>query len=349
MIIFEVSQRYTAVASGALVLGILTLLPVPALGCASCGCTLSSDAALGYSATSGWRLNIEYDYINQNELRSGSRKASPEQVVNNPADPALGGGEIEHTTQNRYTTVSVTYSPSSNWHFDLRVPYIQRDHSTFGQQSMPFTSAESAPDQLSSAHVAGLGDMKLIASYQGFLPTHNLGVQLGLKLPTGSYGSAVLFKEGPGAGEPMDNSLQAGTGSTDIILGSYYHTAISQDFDAFVTGQVQAAVTHSPTQWGNDFRPGNQGTVSFGLRYEDNPKVIPGLQVNVYRKAADQGALADTANTAGTVVYLSPGLTLRVSTRTHVYGFVQMPVYRNLDGYQLVPQWTASGGLSVSF
>jgi len=334
---------------GVLAAVVLFALPPSAWACATCGCTLSSDAALGYSATSGWRLNAEYDYIDQDELRGGTRTATPERVVNQPSNPALGGGEIEHNTTNRYLTLGLTYSPNADWHLDLRVPYVDRDHSTYGQQQQPYTQSESAPDQLSNAHVAGLGDIKLIASYQGFLPTHNLGVQLGLKLPTGSYGTQVNFYNGPGAGTPLDTSLQAGTGSTDVIIGAYYHQAISQDFDAFISAQFQSAVAHAPDQPGNDYRPGNSATVSFGLRYEENPRVIPGLQINLYRKSADQGALADTTDTAGTVAYLSPGLTVRAARQLHLYGFVQVPVYSNLSGYQLFPHWTASAGLSYAF
>lgn len=333
-------------APGAVACGLLAMLPLPVWACATCGCTLSSDAAMGYSATSGWRLSAQYDYINQDTLRSGTRSATPAELVNQPSNPSLGGGEIEHGTLNRYLTLGVTYSPNSNWRYDLRVPYIDRDHSTYGQQQSPYTPSQTAPDQLSFAHVSGLGDVKLIASYQGFLPTHNLGVQLGLKLPTGTYGSANLFRNGPGAGSPLDNSLQAGTGSTDVIVGSYYHQAISQDFDAFASGQFQSAISHAPNDPGNDYRPGNSTTVSVGLRYAANPKVMPALQLNVFRKSADQGALADTTDTAGTVAYLSPGLTVRVAPGLHAYGFVQVPLYSNLSGYQLFPRWTASVGLS---
>jgi hypothetical protein len=333
----------------ATVAAIALVSPLPAWACATCGCTLSADAAMGYSATSGWRLNLEYDYIDQDELRSGTHGASAAQVVNQPSDPSLGGGEIEHSTLNRYLTVGLTYSPSAAWHFDVRIPYIERDHSTFGQQQQPYAPADTAPDQLSSARVSGVGDAKLIATYQGFLPTHNFGVQLGIKLPTGNYGTRVDFTTGPAAGTPLDASLQAGTGSTDVVVGAYYYQPISQNFDAFINGQFQSAVAHAPSQPGNDYRPGNSTTVSFGLRYERDPRWIPGLQVNVFRKAADQGALADTTDTAGTVAYLSPGLTVRAARRLHVYGFVQVPVYSRLDGYQLFPHWTASAGLSYAF
>jgi hypothetical protein len=339
------STRPAAAIALALVAGI----PSAASACATCGCTLSSDAATGFSTTSGWRLSFQYDYIDQDTLRSGTRSANPSQVVDAPSDPALGGGEIEHQTVNRYLTVGVSYSPDADWRFDLRVPYIERDHSTYGQQQQPYTPADTAPSQLSTGHLAGLGDIKLLANYQGFLPTHNLGIQIGIKLPTGAYGTAINFDSGPAAGTPVDASLQPGTGSTDIIVGAYYHTAISQDFDVFASAQFQSAMQHAPNQPGNDYRPGNSETVSFGIRYEDDPRIVPAVQLNLYHKSADQGALADTTDTAGTVAYLSPGVTARITPHVHVFGFVQVPVYSNLDGYQLFPHWTASAGVSYGF
>src|SRR5256885_10426504 len=88
---------------------------------------------------------------------------------------------------------------------------------------------------------------------------------------------------------------------------------------------------------------------SFGLRYEAHPQWVPQLQVNLLRKSADQGALADTPDTAGTVAYLSPGLTLHVMGNLHLYAFAQIPVYARLDGYQLFPHWTATVGGSYAF
>src|SRR5580658_7880444 len=109
-------------------------LPGPLWACATCGCTVNADAVMGYSTASGWRLNIEYDYIDQDQLRSGTGTASPAEVVNNPSDPALGGGEIENQTLNRYLRIGLSYQPDANWNFGVSVPYILRDHSTFGQQ-----------------------------------------------------------------------------------------------------------------------------------------------------------------------------------------------------------------------
>jgi hypothetical protein len=308
--------------------------PHRASACATCGCTLSADAAMGYSAAPGWRMTFEYDYINQDQLRSGTHTASG----------VPDGQELEHDTLNRYFTTGLSYSPNSSWNVALLVPEVDRTHSTYGT----FDSTQPLPD-LSNSRSSSLGDVKLIGSYQGLLPTHNLGIQLGVKLPTGHYGTAVDFYSGPNAGTPLDASLQPGTGSTDVIVGAYYYRAISQDFDAFVNGQYQAAVRHHLDEPGNDYRPGNSTTLSFGLRYEGSPQWVPQLQVNVAHKSPDQGALADVQNTAGTVLYLSPGLTARVLAPLHVFAFVQLPVYSNLYGTQLFPRFTASVGASYAF
>jgi len=338
---------------------VASLLVVPlAHACATCGCTLSTDAATGYSTQSGWRVNLEYAYLDQDELRHGGGGATGERAVDEPSDPALDGGEIEKNTTNRYVNLGISYRPNADWAFSMLLPYVQRDHSTFGVHSRPFSPADVAPDQLSRASVSGIGDVRLIAAYQGFLPTRNLGVLAGVKLPTGRYGGEtdggvltghpVLFKTGPLAGDALDTSLQAGSGSTDAIIGAYWYQPVSQNFDAFINGQLQAAVSERMHAPGRDFRPGNQTTLNVGLRYEAHASWVPQLQLNLLRKSADQGAFADRTNTAGTVAYVSPGVSVSLRGNVQAYGFVQLPVYSHLDGYQLFPRWTATVGLSVA-
>jgi hypothetical protein len=274
---------------------------------------------------------------------------------------AGGSQEVERQTINRYLTLSLSYAPNSDWNLRLLVPYIDRSHTTYGPSTSPLT-----PDDVSGSSLTGLGDIKFVTSYQGLLPTHNLGVQFGVKLPTGNYGGSnadgtgvvghnpIAFNSGPISQNPspgnlVDTSLQPGNGSTDLLVGVYYFQPVSQNFDAFAVGQFQAAVAHSLDQPGQDFRPGNATTMTFGVRYEADPNFVPQLQINVFHKSHDQGALADNIDTIGTVAYLSPGVTAVVMKNLQVFGFVQVPVYSNLQGYQLFPRWTASAGLTYSF
>ncbi|HUJ88319.1 MAG TPA: transporter, partial [Burkholderiales bacterium] len=191
---------------------VAALISRSAFACATCGCTLSADAAMGYSATSGWSVNLMYSYINQDQLRRGSSSVSPAQVVNDPTT-----GELEHDTINRQLTVGVTYSPNADWHLNLQIPYLIRSHSSYTDTtSAPFDDSQLDPANLSSSRSSSLGDVKFIASYQGLLATHNFGLQLGVKLPTGNYGgpdasgtgtvgrNPVYFSSGPSAGELLD-------------------------------------------------------------------------------------------------------------------------------------------------
>lgn len=317
----------------AVVLGVC-VGPLSSWACATCGCTLNADAAMGYGTLEGWRLGFEYDYIHQDELRSGTR------AVGGVPD----GDELEHDTLNRYLTVSLDYSPNPDWNVSLRVPYVIRTHSTYGD----YTQGEELPP-LSDSRSSSLGDVKLIGSYQGLLETHNLGVQLGLKLPTGQYGTDVNFRSGPAAGTPIDASLQPGTGSTDLIVGAYYFQAVSENFQLYANAQFQSAVTSKQDHPGNDFRPGNTTTVSFGVRYEKYMDWVPQLQMNLLHKSVDQGALADITDTAGYVVYVSPGLAARPWKSLTVFGFAQVPVYSDLVGYQLFPKYTFSVGANYAF
>ena len=315
--------------------GLSLIAAAPAAwACATCGCTLSADAAMGYMSDPGWRMNLEYDYLHQDELRDGTH----------PVSGVPDGAELERDTLNRYITADLNYRPNADWNIDLKVPYVVRTHSTYGD----FYAGQPLP-AVSDSRSSSLGDIKLIGSYQGFLPARNLGLQLGVKLPTGRYGTDVDFDGGPKAGTALDASLQPGTGSTDLIVGAFYYRPITENFDFVINGQFQDAVKERLDQPGNDYRPGNSVTLSAGVRYEAHPSWSPQLQLNLLHKSADRGALADLPDTVGTVLYVSPGVSARVSNRLQAYGFAQLPVYSNLDGYQLFPRFTVSVGLSYSF
>ncbi len=237
----------------------------------------------------------------------------------------------------------------------MLLPYIDRSHSTYGASMNPLT-----PDKVSGASVGTFGDMRFITSYQGFLPTHNLGFQLGLILPTGDYGgpdaagtgtvgrNPVAFNSGPNSqipspGNLLDTSLQAGAGATDLIVGAYYYQAVSQNFDAFINGQFQAALWHKLDQPGEDYhRQYFQCELRRTLRGEPHGRSAAAIQH--HQQAHDTECLPTPFPQAARSYFLSPGLSVSVAHDVQVYAFVQLPIYSNLTGYQLFPHWTGSGG-----
>ncbi len=307
--------------------GALALLPVSALACSSCGCTLSSDwDSQGYAVASGFRLDLRYDFLDQSQLRSGTgsvRRAD----FSPPQDR-----EIEQGTLNRYTTLGVDYSPDAAWGVNLQLPWIDRSHQTIA----------AGDTAVSSSFSRGIGDARVIARYQGFTPQHDVGIQFGLKLPTGRHDD--VFASGPQAGEALDRGLQPGSGTTDLLLGAYKFGAINQDFDWFAQGMLQIALNSR-----DDYRTGASLNANAGLRYMVNPGFTPQLQINARVVRRDSGAQADVENSGGSLIDLSPGITARINDRLHAYGFMQVPVYQRVNGFQLAPRWTTSIGLRYAF
>lgn len=329
------------VLAGVALITVAAAAPSSAWACSSCGCTLSSDwDSQGFSTQPGFKFDLRYDYINQDQLRSGRNKISPEaasQIVNDD-----GPQEVEQYTKNRYTTLAIDYSAASAWGVNVQVPHVNRSHATLGTGS----DGVSPADEAYESHTSSLGDIKVVGRYQGFTPQRNLGALLGLKLPTGSHTKTGTSTDPNALGEPalIDPGLQPGTGTTDLIAGVYYFDAINQDWDYFAQGTVQTALNEK-----DDYKPGTGYNLNGGIRYMGWDAATPQLQINFRHALHDTGAAADTVSTGGTLVYLSPGVVVPVAKTASLYGFVQLPIYQDVRGVQLTPKYTFSVGAHFSF
>ncbi len=310
--------------------------------CASCGCTLNTDwENLNPSSSSGLKFDLRYDYLDQDQLRSGTHTISPaaaSQVVNN-GDPQ----EVEKDTKNHYVTLSGDYSVKSGWGVNVQFPYIFRSHSTLGTASDGITAG--AGGEQYDSKTSNFGDLKIIGRYQGFTPQHNLGVLFGVKLPTGSHTETGISTDPTELGSVgIDRGLQPGTGTTDGIIGAFYSDRLSKNFGYSVNALYQSAFNDR-----DQYRPGNGTNLNVALRFMGNPNYMPILQLNARYVEHDTGAQADIYSTGGTLIYLSPGITAPINKFTSVYSFVQLPIYQRLNGVQLVPTMTASVGIRYSY
>lgn len=333
----------TAAALGLTVV-IVLMNSMDAMACASCGCSLSSDwenMQSPVSYTPGIKLDLRYDYLDQNQLRSGHGTISPTdagKVVNN-GNPA----EVEKYTVNNYLTMGIDYSNSREWGVNVQVPWINRNHSTLGTASDGITPGAGGGQY--NSHTSSVGDVKVIGRYQGFTHQCNFGILYGVKLPTGNFMEKGVSTD-PTAPGPVsiDRGLQPGTGTTDAILGAYYSDALNQNWDYFTQAIYQKALDSR-----NQYKPGEGLNVNVGLRYAGFSGFAPLLQLNLRNVVHDEGANADQSNTGGTLLYISPGISASVSRQVSAYGFVQVPVYQDVNGIQLAPRYTASIGVRYSF
>ena len=301
------------------------VLSSPALACSACGCSLTSDwVGEGLTGQPGWRAELRYDYLPQTDLRSLGHRVGRDAVAL-PAER-----EIERYTRNHYVTASLDYMPNAKWGLTVQLPYILRPHDTVAEGDV----------DLSHSRTDGLGDLRVIGRYQGFGGAGITGVQLGLKLPTGDF--HTRFSSGPQAGEFVDRGLQAGTGTTDVIVGGYHFGRLTGLVDWFASAQAQV-----PLNRRDDFRPGVAVVASAGVDYAGWSRVVPQLQFNLRHAAKDRGFNSDGDNSGGTLVYVSPGASLRLGRGVTAFMQVQLPIYQYVYGYQLTPRATLSSGLQL--
>jgi hypothetical protein len=300
----------------------------PAVACSSCGCSLTTDwAAQGFGAVNpGWAIDLRLDYINQTDLRSGTKS------VDRGSLEIPNEREIQQQTKNINYTLFVDYTKDANWGVTVQVPYFDRYHTTIAP----------GDTDISTSHTKSFSDVRVIGRYQGFTPDHSIGMQFGLKLPTGDIHNS--FISGPQAGAPLDRGLQPGTGTTDLLLGGYNFGALSRDWDYFVQGLVQL-----PLNYKEEFKPGNGLNLNAGVQYVSFEHWTPRLQINARIEGRDKGAQADIENSGATLVYLSPGAYFHLTHTTHAFAFMQLPVYQRVNGLQIEPKYTASVGVRFMF
>ena len=311
------------------------------LACASCGCSLNADwGTQGLSTQAGWSLDLRYDYLNQNQLWSGTNKISPVVAASSINTQTNANAEVEKYTKSQTITATIDYNNGESLGVSLLVPYLSRDHLTLGTDSPDGVTPGSSAY---SSQASGVGDIRLIGRYYGFSEQKNFGVQLGLKMPTGQ--TSQLANDGSTV---VDPGLQLGTGTTDIILGVYYHNNWSDDWGYFGQALYQRAL-NSSNMAGGSYRPGDGLNINAGVRYENYDWIKPTLQVNTRIVNTDSGVAADSYATGGTLVYLTPGAIFPVSERTTIYSNIQIPIYQNVNGIQLTPSFIFSVGARISF
>ena len=299
---------------------------------ASCGAAFCM-VNTGFSATGVWtepgtRLDLRYEYIDQDQPLHGKDKVSVGAVPRH---------HNEVRTLNRNLIGSLDHSFGANWGVALTVPLVDREHQHIHQHM--------GQPLFETWDFAALGDVRVVGRYQ-FAPRqedgrHTVwGVNFGVKLPTGK------IDEANDQGQLAERSLQPGTGSTDGILGVYYSRNLPMNS---VSWFAQAAYQDALKEK-DDYKPGDRFMIDLGLRYEGGGSLATMLQLNYLHRGKDSGRNADQPDdTGGDFVYLSPGASWNFTKSLQLYGFVQVPIYQKVNGVQLVADYALVVGMSTRF
>jgi len=311
---------------------LLCALLAPTWAAASCGsafCSVNTSWDVqGAWAEPGTRLDFRYEYINQDQPMSGSRKVAVGEIRKH---------HDEVYTYNRNYLTAIDRTIDADWGVNVLVPVVGREH--FHIHNHMGAALEDRWDFTALGDVRVLARRKL-AAFES--PEPSMGVaalQFGLKLPTGK----TDIKNADG--DPAERSLQPGSGTTDLLIGlSYSKLQPTKNLSTFVQGLVQA-----PLYEHDDYKPGTRVSLDGGLRYGVGEQVGLLLQANALWRARDRGAEAEPDDTGGTGVFLSPGLSWSPSKAFNLYGFFQVPLYQYVNGVQLTARKAITIGANLRF
>jgi hypothetical protein len=291
------------------------LLPIHAHACA-CGCGIFSVATSSMlPESSGGIFYMNYSYQDQDQNWSG---ASSAQRANN------GDKRVETT----YYTLGSQYMFSRAWGISAELPFVDRQ----------FNSTDEDSGDPVSSHVSSIGDLRLKGIYTGFSEDMSTGLTFGLKLPTGRIHDNEAI---------MDRDTQIGSGSTDLLLGGFHRQHLSTAWDWFNQAEIDVPVFHA-----GGYNPGVETNFSTGVYYNGfqlgGASVVPIAQFIGSWRTHDNGSNAEADDTGYQRYFFSPGVEVDFKT-TKVYADVELPIFQNVRGNQLVSSYLYKLGMSYAF
>ena len=302
--------------------------PLAQASCGSAFCAVNGDwASDALGLDEGSVLDLRYEYIPQDQPRAGSKKVAVGAIPNHH-------DEVE--TVNRNLLVNYSRNFGNGWGVSAQLPLVDREHSHIHNHH-----GAALPEQWSFREP---GDLRVIGRYQAPWAHQeqgpaSAGLNFGLKLPTGRTGVANA------SGAVAERSLQPGTGTTDAILGAFFHRQfMEQPASWFAQAQLQA-----PLNQHDGYAPGAQLGMDVGYAWRFTEKFSAIAQLNAVFKQRDRGANAEPEDSGGRFLYLSPGFSYELGERLRLYGFWQQPLYQYVNGLQLTADKALVIGVATRF
>lgn len=248
---------------------------------------------------------LQYDQMNQRRNWHGENKSN--------------GHNHDKRIDTQTITAGAQYMFNRDWGATIRVPYVTR-------------LVDNLPHHGDMTHVrhSDIGDIRLNGIYSGFFDDMSTGITFGLKLPTGQTNA-----------KNFERNTQIGTGSTDTILGAYHMGTFGKNskMGYFVqTSWERPFIRHQ------GYTPGYEISAATGVYYNLGQvgaasRVAPIFQFSGAKKGQDSGwnDPHHNENSGYGMVWFAPGIEVSVK-QFKLYADIGFPVYRQVNGNQLVPQ-----------
>ena len=191
----------------------------------------------------------------------------------------------------------------------------------------------------------GWGDTLLTARYRFYNDGENqLAGVFGLIVPTGKITNKTDKNRGTGQDEILGTHNQPGSGAYTVQGGIAFSGHLTErlaiDADALYRVNGPGA---------NNFRSGNSFQFDVAAAYAHHSRVFPVLELNGIFFKKDNEDDAPKKNSGGDVIYISPGVNIKLTNNQGIYGNVSYPIYQELGGISNDENYRFSLGYTYSF
>jgi len=344
---------------------IMFLTMIPKAFAAGLCCQLSSGvqeslAGVAAPGTEELSLQFNYSFTKMDRIKEGGTNRSLDYVK------LLFEKDLSPYSSIPVSMDMIKYTMTAGYGFSPRLkafvslPYLRNTMDmTMGMKMMNTTMTSTTMwtewTDMTMEPVAGIGDATVMALYRLYTdreirPGNAVTLGLGVKTATGSS------TETTANGKLLHAHMQPGTGSWDPLLSIMYSKILEQFL-------LQADATYQLTtrnRQGYEF--GDSLAMNLTSRYAIVREFsitagLTGLHVGrasdrngaYYNPATNRSLIDDPRNTGGNSIWFSPGFQVFPIRNMVFDAKVQVPVWENVNGIQLVSRYRALLGLSYNF
>ena len=299
----------------------LCLMPLPAhASCGAEGCPLVREG-LG-AAASRFAFDVCYQDVTQDKLWSGTNQVALADVIAG----AQVHGEVELFTRTRSWVGEGRAQLTDRLRVTATLPYLEREHRHWLHHTTVYN-----PLFLDTWKFQGFADATVLGHFSALRTAGgtSLLLQGGVKLPTGRTHVPEETQIKFGFASALEPSARPGSGSTDWLGGGLVSQRLPWQGALPLSGSVLMRWTGKGT---DGFKIGDELQAGLSGGYAPLGWMTLLAQVNYSGHASDASADADeAAHTGMKSLYVTPGVTLRVSPALAIYGLYQMRAWGKSD------------------
>ena len=254
-------------------------------------------------------------------------------------EKAANAGSFDILDRSSITSLNIAYGVFENFQVSAKMGY----YAAVRAREVEF-DADEDESEITTYNPNGFTDLWLTGKYRLYRgPIGQFAVMSGIKIPTGRWDVKNS------AGELVEPSATAGSGSWDVLFGTAYSRFITARWTVDTSFQYILRTEAHCFKLGDRIDAGLATAYRIVGDVDTYPQVSIFGEINFrYLFETLESGVRD-ANTGGATLFLTPGVRFGITKWCSLTVSSPLPVVQELNGEQLKTAYKITAGLSFSF